>query len=145
MSTENQVVINEELAIPESELSFSFSTSGGPGGQHANKAATRVTLSFDVAGSSSLDESQRERILARLGNRIGGDGTLKISASTSRSQYDNRQEVIARLQALLEEALRPRKKRRPTKPSRAAVEQRLETKRRHSQRKQERQKGWGDS
>jgi ribosome-associated protein len=144
MSTENQVVINEELAIPESELSFSFSTSGGPGGQHANKAETRVTLSFDVAGSSSLDESQRERILARLGNRIGGDGTLKISASTSRSQYDNRQEVIARLQALLEEALRPRKKRRPTKPSRAAVEQRLEAKRRHSQRKQERQKRWGD-
>jgi ribosome-associated protein len=145
MSTENQVVINEELAIPENELSFSFSTSGGPGGQHANKAETRVTLSFDVAGSPSLDETQRARLLARLANRIGGDGTLKISAATSRSQFANRQEVIARFQALLERALRPRKKRCPTKPSRAAIQKRLEAKRRHSQRKRERQKRWDRS
>lgn len=139
------MVINEELAIPESELSFSFSTSGGPGGQHANKAETRVTLSFDVAASPSLDESQRERLLARLGNRIGSDGTIKISAATSRSQVANRQEAVARFQALLERALRPRKRRRPTKPTRAAIERRLEAKRRHSQRKRERQKRWSDS
>ncbi len=145
MSTENQVVINEELAIPESELSFRFSASGGPGGQHANKNATRVTLSFDVAGSPSLDASQREQLLARLGHRISGDGALQISASGSRSQYENRQETIARFQALLEQALRPRKKRRPTRPSRAAIARRLEAKRRHSQRKQERQKRWDDS
>jgi ribosome-associated protein len=145
MSTENHVVIDETLSIPESELTFTFSTSGGPGGQHANKAATRVTLSFDVAGSPSLDQEQRERLLARLGNRIGGDGTLKISAATSRSQYENRQQAVARFQALLARALRPRKKRRPTKPSRAAIEKRLEAKRRHSQRKRERQKRWDGS
>lgn len=145
MSTENHVVIDETLSIPESELTFTFSTSGGPGGQHANKAATRVTLSFDVAGSPSLDEEQRARLLARLGNRIGGDGTLKISAATSRSQYENRQQAVARFQVLLARALRPRKKRRPTKPSRAAIEKRLEAKRRHSQRKRERQKRWDRS
>lgn len=145
MSVENQVVINEELAIPENELSFSFGTSGGPGGQHANKAETRVTLSFDVSASPSLSERQRGLLLSRLGNRISRDGTLKISASTSRSQYENRQVTVARFQSLLERALRPRKRRRPTKPSRAAIERRLEAKRRHSRRKQQRQKRWEDS
>jgi ribosome-associated protein len=144
MNIENQVVINEELVIPGSELTFSFSTSGGPGGQHANKAETRVTLIFNVANSPALTENQRKLLLARLRNRIASDGTLKISTSTSRSQVANRQEAIARFQSLLARALRPRKRRRPTKPSRAAVERRLEAKRRHSQRKQERQKRWGD-
>lgn len=144
MNEENQVVINEELAIPENELRFSFSTSGGPGGQHANKAETRVTLVFEVAGSPSLTESQRELLFARLRNRIASDGTLKISAATSRSQVANRQEAIARFQTLLARALQPRKRRRPTKPSRAAIERRLEAKRRHSRRKKDRQNRWSD-
>ncbi|NLF65791.1 MAG: aminoacyl-tRNA hydrolase [Chloroflexi bacterium] len=144
MAADDQVVINEELSIPESELSFSFSTSGGPGGQHANRSATRAILSFDVYGSPSLSDGQRARILARLGNRISHEGTMQISAGESRSQYQNRQEAIARFQALLERALRPQKKRRPTRPSRAAQERRLEAKRRRGQRKAERQKRWRD-
>ena len=144
MAADDQVVINEELSIPESELSFSFSTSGGPGGQHANRSATRAILSFDVYGSPSLSDGQRARILARLGNRISHEGTMQISAGEARSQYQNRQEAIARFQALLERALRPQKKRRPTRPSRAAQERRLEAKRRRGQRKAERQKRWRD-
>lgn len=144
MAAENQVVINEELSIPESELTFTFSTSGGPGGQHANRSATRAILSFDVYGSPSLSDSQRARICARLGNRISREGVLQISAGESRSQYQNRQEAIARFQALLARALRPQKKRRPTRPSRAAQERRLEAKRRRGERKAERQKRWRD-
>jgi ribosome-associated protein len=144
MTAENQIVINEELAIPESELSFSFSTSGGPGGQHANRSATRAILDFDVHSSPSLSDAQRARILARVGNRISREGILQISAGESRSQHQNRQEAIARFQALLERALRPQKKRHSTRPSRAAQERRLEAKRQHGQRKAERQKRWRD-
>ncbi len=140
----DEIAINEDLSIPESELSFTFSTSGGPGGQHANRSATRAVLSFDVHGSPSLSDAQRARILARLGNRISREGALQISAGESRSQHQNRQEAIARFQTLLERALRPQKKRRPTRPSRAVRERRLEAKRRHGRRKAERQKRWPD-
>jgi ribosome-associated protein len=145
MAAERQVVINAELSIPEDELGFTFSTSGGPGGQHANRSATRAILSFDVHRSPSLSDAQRARICARLGNRISREGILQISAGESRSQYQNRQEAMARFQALLERALRPQKKRRPTRPSRAAQERRLEAKRRHGERKAERQKRWRDA
>jgi ribosome-associated protein len=144
MTAENQIAIDEGLSIPESELSFTFSTSGGPGGQHANRSATRAILSFDVLGSPSLSDVHRARLLARLGNRISREGILQVSAGESRSQHQNRQEAIARFQSLLERALRPQKKRRPTRPSRAAQERRQEAKRQRGERKAERQKRWRD-
>jgi ribosome-associated protein len=139
------IIVNGELTIPLSEFAFRFSRSGGPGGQHANRSETRVELLFDVGRSPSLTDVQREKILTRLGHLIDKEGVLHLTSDSTRSQTRNRGEVVARLQALLREALRPRKKRRPTRPSRAAKARRLEEKRRQSKKKRERQRpGWGD-
>ena len=136
------IVINGRLSIPASELTFRFSTSGGPGGQHANRSATRVTLLFDVANSPSLTEGMRNRLLQRLSSRLDKDGVLQIQVSDSRSQHQNRQTAVARFQELLADALKVRKKRRKTKPSRAARERRLQAKKRRGQRKRERRQKW---
>lgn len=136
---ERHVYIEENnLIIPANELSFSFSTSGGPGGQHANRAATRVTLSFDVANSPSLTEAQRETLLKRLASRLDQEGVLQLSARDSRSQHRNREMALERFEELLRRALKPRKRRRKTRPSAAANERRLQEKKRRGQRKKER-------
>ncbi len=142
MFNENLLRINTKVSIPLAELQFRFSTSGGPGGQHANKVATKVTLFFDVAGSPSLDDASRQRLLTKLANRIDKDGVLKIDVQESRSQHRNRETAVTRFQQLLADALKPQKKRRKTKPSRAAKERRLENKKKQSQRKQERSQKW---
>ena len=112
--------------------------SGGPGGQHVNTSSTRIELTWDVGGSPSLDQSVRDRLLARLRSRLHGEGVLRVVASGSRSQHRNREEALARLTDLVTRALRPRKKRRPTKPSRAAIQRRLDAKKRRADRKRER-------
>ena len=127
------------LAIPEAELTFTASRSGGPGGQHVNKVASRVTLRFDVAGSPSLDDEQKQRIAARLATRITKDGELLLHASRHRSQAANRLDLVQRFAELLRAALTPRRKRRKTAPTRAARERRLEGKRRRSEQKRLRQ------
>lgn len=140
----SDIVINRGLTIPASEISFRFSTSSGPGGQHANKSETRVTLLFDVAQSPSLTEAQRALIQQRLGSRLDSSGVLQISVQDSRSQHKNRETAVARFQAMLAAALAPRKKRRKTRPSRAAQEKRLQTKKRRSQIKRDRGRDWSD-
>jgi ribosome-associated protein len=124
------VAINEHLSIPRSELQFRFARSGGKGGQNVNKVETRVELLFDIAGSPSLTAEQRERLTARLRNRIDAAGVLRIVAQESRSQWKNREEAVRRFAALLQQALKERKKRKKTKPSHVARERRLEEKRR---------------
>ncbi len=131
--TANVVVISAELAIPADELSFRFSHSGGPGGQHVNKTETRVDLLFDVKSSPSLTEEQRHRLLVRLSGRIDSRGILHVTASDRRSQLANRDLAVARFQALLSAALRRRKHRVPTKPSAAAEARRMAAKRARSQ------------
>lgn len=135
-----KLVINDRLAIPESELAFRFSRSSGPGGQHVQKSDTRVELLFDVARSPSLSEEQRGRILERLGTQIDGEGVLRVVSSATRSQLENREEAVQRLQALLAAALRVRKRRKPTQPSAAAREARLAEKKVKSQHKATRRK-----
>lgn len=140
------IAITRSLSIPLEELEFRFSRSGGPGGQHANRSETRVELLYDVARSPSLTEVQRELLSERLDRLIDQNGVLHLVSSESRSQHRNRQAVIARFVALLQEALRPRKKRRATRPSRGSRERRLEEKRRHSVRKRGRRPpGPGDT
>ena len=126
------VRITPSLRIPVSELQFRFSPSGGPGGQHANKVATRVELRFDVAGSPSLGPHQRARILDRLGPEV------RVVADDERSQVRNRQLAVERFRDRLAAALRVEKPRRPTRPSKGAKERRLADKRRLSERKQAR-------
>ncbi len=116
-----------------SELSFRFSRSSGPGGQHANKAETRVELLFDVANSPSLTDAQRRRVMRRLSSRIDGYGVLHVASQATRSQKENRERAIERFQELLEQALQPKKKRKKTKPSRSADERRLREKKHRSE------------
>ena len=133
------VIVSRELRIPRSELAFRFSRSGGPGGQHVNRTETRVELMFDVANSPSLLEGQRTRILGRLAGHVDGDGVLHVISSATRSQARNREDAVQRLRALLAGALRRRKRRVPTKPSRSSREARLDRKRRRSSTKKARQ------
>jgi ribosome-associated protein len=126
------VAIADGLAIPIAELRFRFSRSSGPGGQHVNRSETRVELLFDIARSPSLSEEQRARITHRLAGYIDGAGMMHVVSSTTRSQLENRADATARFQALLAAALRPHKRRRPTRPSAAARERRLAEKRERS-------------
>jgi ribosome-associated protein len=136
------IPIKRGLTIPASEITFRFSTSSGPGGQHANKSETRVTLLFDVAQSPSLTEAQRALIRQRLGSRLDSAGVLQISVQDSRSQHKNRETAVARFQSLLAAALAPRKQRRKTRPNQAAKEKRLQAKKRRGQLKKERGRDW---
>jgi ribosome-associated protein len=124
------VRVRGSVVVPDSELSWRFSRSSGPGGQHVNTSDTAVELSFDVAGSAALPEPYRERALSRLAGRLVG-GVLTVRAEEHRSQLRNREAAKARLAALLTEATAPPPKaRRPTKPSRRAQARRVEGKRR---------------
>ena len=138
MADQPDLHIADTVTIPMAELQFHFSRSSGPGGQHINRAATQVGLAFDVQGSASLNESQRARVLGRLKSAIDSRGILHLTCQTARSQSRNRTEVIERFQHLLQQALHVPKPRRPTRPGRAAVERRLQEKRRVGMLKQER-------
>jgi ribosome-associated protein len=130
--------IADVFVIPESELSWSFSTSGGPGGQHANRNATRAELSWDLAASGAVDDGLRARLTANLGSGVR-DGVISITVGESRSQWRNRQMARRRLAELLDEALRERRRRVPTRPSRSATNARIKDKRRRGADKRLRQ------
>ncbi len=121
------IVVNDQLTIPDAELEWRFSPSGGPGGQHANRANTRVELVWDITGSPSLSDRRRQR----LGDKLGA--TVSVVADDERSQSRNREIAERRLAARVREALVVEKPRRPTKPSRGARERRLKQKRGRSQ------------
>jgi ribosome-associated protein len=133
------VRVTRTLEIPADEIDLSFSTSSGPGGQHVNKSETRVNLTWHVKESRALGPRQRDRILTRLSNRIDSSGRLHLSSSRFRSQWRNREDVTARLQELVADALRPAKRRVETGPTKASREKRLRAKRRRSLIKRARQ------
>ena len=124
--------VNAQLVIPEEEIEWRFTTSGGPGGQHANRSATRAEARFDIAGSPSLTDAQRARLRAALGDEV------RVASDDARSQARNRALAVERLQERLAAALRPRPRRRPTAPTKASVERRLDAKRRRSETKRRR-------
>ena len=138
----NVIPITENIQIPLSEIEFRFSPSRGPGGQHVNRAHTRVTLLFNVTSSPSLDEPSREKLLQELASRLDSQGVLQVTVQDSRSQNQNRQTAVARFVALLSEALEDRAERVPTKPPAKAKRKRLDEKKKQSQRKEERRKDW---
>lgn len=126
-------MVGTRFVIPGTELSERFSRSSGPGGQGVNTTDSRVELSFDVAGSASVPETLRERMLDRLSSRLV-DGVVTITASEHRSQLMNREAARARLRMLLTDAAAPPPaKRRPTKPSRGSKERRLASKKRRGE------------
>lgn len=125
--------MSPSLVLAETELSWRFRRSSGPGGQHVNTSDTRAELSFDVARSACLPEPLRQRALERLAGRLV-DGVLTVSASEHRSQLQNRAVAEQRLAELLRAAVAdPPPPRRPTRPTRASKERRLEVKRQRSQ------------
>ncbi len=128
--------VTESLVIPETELSWRFSRSSGPGGQGVNTADSRVELVWDAAGSAALSPAQRARLLDRLSGRLV-NGVLTIAASEHRAQLRNRDAARERLAALVAEALQPpAPPRRATKPSRGSKERRLKEKQRRTDIKQ---------
>jgi ribosome-associated protein len=132
------VEIEDGPAIPEEELTFTTGPSSGPGGQHVNRAHTRVTLSFDVAGSPSLSDDQRQRIAERLGSRLTRRAVLRVTSQRHRSQAANRKAAVERFAELLADALSEDPERRPTRVPRAVRRRRLEGKRQRSRVKRER-------
>jgi len=141
MTQPQQLEINDRVSIPLGELSFSASRSGGPGGQHVNTSSTRIELWWDLAASPSLDDESRARVASRLASRLVDDGRLlRLVSSGSRSQAQNRADVIERFRSVLAAALREVKPRKRTRPTKASKEQRLQGKRHRGETKRQRRR-----
>jgi ribosome-associated protein len=121
------IQVTRSVTIPRFEIELRFSRSSGPGGQHAQKSDTRVEATFDVEASTALSEAQKRRVIAKAGP------VLRAVAQDERSQWRNRELATERLVEALREALRVPRRRRPTKPSKAAKERRLDAKKRRSE------------
>jgi ribosome-associated protein len=132
------IEIAPDLSLPDDEVSFVASRSGGPGGQNVNKLSTRMTLRFDVAGSPSLNEEQRELLAGRLATRINRAGVLQVTAQRHRTQAANREAALGRFVELVREALRPETARVRSRVPAAARRRRLADKRERARRKRER-------
>ena len=132
MALEDDLVVNRSLVIPASELEWRFSASSGPGGQNVNTSNSRAEVRFDVASSPSLNDSQRARLIAKLGDEV------RVVSQTERSQLRNRNAARERLAQRLREALVVPRSRRPTRPTRGSVERRLESKSKRSETKRTR-------
>lgn len=122
-----------------SEVTFTTSRSGGPGGQNVNKVNSKVTLKWDVTHAAAISEDQRQRLLQSLGRNLTKDGVLIITEQGSRSQLANKALAIAKLEQLLTKAFVKRKKRKPTKPTKASVQKRIQEKKQRSEKKKWRQ------
>lgn len=127
--------------IPDREIQVRTSRSGGPGGQNVNKVETRVEVLWNLDESPGFRDAEKDRVRAVLGKRVGSDGTIRVVSQRHRSQSRNREAAIERLRELVRHALTPRKKRRPTGPTAASREARLEAKRRRASVKRERTAG----
>jgi ribosome-associated protein len=121
---DESIQVTRSVSLPRSEIEFRFSRSSGPGGQHAQKSDTRVEASFDVEASATLSDAQKRRVVVKAGP------VLRAIAQDERSQWRNRELATERLVESLRQALKVERRRRPTKPTRASKERRLEQKRR---------------
>lgn len=128
------------FVIPRAELDFRTSRSSGAGGQHVNKTSSRVEISWNIARSAVLSDEQRERLITRLGSRISEEGAIRVVASETRSQLRNRETAERRLGETIARALLVQKKRKATRRPRAANEARLTEKKKHSDKKRDRQR-----
>jgi len=131
-SDDDRLVVTDSVRVPRHELDVRFSASGGPGGQHANKAATRAELTFHVETSAAFTEAQRSRVLARLGP------VVRVVADDERSQLRNRALAEERLAAKLRGALHVPRNRRATRPTRGSQRRRLQAKQQRSELKRNR-------
>jgi ribosome-associated protein len=138
VAAENLLHVNDALSIPRGELDIRVSRASGAGGQHVNKTSSRVEIFWNVRSSRALSDEQRARLIERLASRLTTDGSIRVVASDLRSQSRNRDLAEERLAEMVRRALVVPKKRRPTRPSKASKEARLEDKKRRSHKKRER-------
>lgn len=138
------LVVTPRIHIAEDELSERFTRARGPGGQHVNRTESAVELRFNAAESDALPEPVRERLLARQDRRVTAAGLVIVRAERFRDQARNRDDARQRLAELIREATHTPTPRRPTKPSRAARQRRLDSKKRRGQRKRTRGRDWRD-
>jgi len=134
----DDLIVTRSVRIPRNELQVSFSASGGPGGQHANKTATRVELRFDIANSSAFGPGQRARVIERLGDEV------RVVVDDERSQLRNRALAEERLVARLQTALHVERPRRPTRPTKGSKDRRIKAKQQRGQIKQQRRRPSAD-
>ncbi len=127
-------------SLLESELEFTTSRSDGPGGQNVNKVNSKVTLRFNVLTSQILTAEEKDTIAGKLRSRLSKDGYLILSASESRSQLQNKNDVILKLETVLAKAMEKKKARKKTKPSKGAVQERIKRKKQVSEKKKWRQR-----
>jgi ribosome-associated protein len=132
------IYVSGSLSIPSEAIDISYIRASGPGGQNVNKVATAAQLRFDAAASSRISSALFARLRGIAGRRMTGDGVIVITARRFRSQERNREDAIARLVDLLQQAARPPKARRPTRPGRAVKEKRLQSKKKRAQTKKHR-------
>jgi ribosome-associated protein len=141
------IAIMAGVEIPETELEFIASRSGGPGGQNVNKVSSRITLRFDLERTNALTAEQRQRVRGKLSSRISKEGVLQISSQRTRSQDLNREDAVERFVQLLRAALREERARVKTRATRSSREERLKEKRIRTGVKRARTKGsraWDD-
>ncbi|HEX3928722.1 MAG TPA: alternative ribosome rescue aminoacyl-tRNA hydrolase ArfB [Gemmatimonadales bacterium] len=138
MADSDPIRLSPRVTIPRDELVLRATRSGGPGGQHVNTSSTRIELVWDVAASPSLDEPTRMWLLSRLASRLDSQGQLRLVAQGERSQYRNREEVVARFADIVGRALMVPKKRRATRPTAASKRARQDAKQRRSSLKRQR-------
>jgi ribosome-associated protein len=138
-ASENLLAVNASLSIPRNELDVSVSRASGAGGQHVNKTSSRVEIFWNIPTSRALTDEQRARLLDKLSSRLTTEGSIRVVASDMRSQSRNRDLAEERLVELVRRSLVVPRKRKPTRPTRAAKEARLESKKKHSHKKRTRQ------
>lgn len=136
----DDLFIKEGIIIPEQELEISASRSGGPGGQHVNKTSSKITVRWNIPGSTAFDDYLKQRLLSRLAGSLTSEGDLIVHNSSSRSQQQNKQAALANLAQRILGALAEPKKRMKSKLPKAAKESRLQSKKRHSSIKKMRSK-----
>ncbi len=137
------IPIDNRTSLDDSELSFSFSRSGGPGGQNVNKVATKATVSLDLLSSPSFTADQRQLLAEVLSHRLTKEGVLKVSRQSSRSQGMNRKAAVEALVSLVQDALDIPAERRPTRPRRSVNERRITNKKHRSRIKEGRGRSYG--
>ena len=138
MDDSTNLNVTPTIAIPRTEIQYRASRAGGPGGQHVNTSSTRIELLWYLGSSIAINDEQLERIRAKLAARLDSDGMVRVVAADRRSQGQNKQAADERLAALVKHALHVPKKRKVTKPPRAAKEKRLSEKKHRSDIKKKR-------
>jgi|TARA_B110000438_G_scaffold207072_1_gene198821 ribosome-associated protein len=138
------IPINTSITLTDAEIELTFSRSQGPGGQNVNKVNSKVTIHWDLKYSTSISAFIKRRIQKKHSNRINNDGKLVLSSQQHREQHRNREECYQKLRVIIADALKPRKTRKTSRPTRASKQRRLDSKKKRSRRKSMRQQRFTD-